>query len=123
VGEIAGRPEIYIGNKKGLNPSSGIAFGTQFVVDGWSWADINSGFSVDGSNIAGNQNRTNNAGVATVIGSCLMNCTNDSEIYSFHGHGSQFVFCDGSVRFLSKNIDGQSLIALLTRDFGDIPGE
>ena len=51
-----------------------------------------------------------------------MNCTNDSELYSFHNGGSQFLFADGSVHFLSQNIDGQSFIALLTRDRSDIPG-
>ena len=51
-----------------------------------------------------------------------MNCTNDSELYSFHNGGSQFLFADGSVHFLSQTIEGRSFIALLTRDRGDISG-
>ncbi len=33
-----------------------------------------------------------------------MNCTNDSEMYSFHIGGVQTVLADGSVRFISENI-------------------
>jgi len=123
LGEIAGRPNLYIMNRRGVNPRSGVAFGTQFTADGWGWADINGGFSVDGANNAGAQNNTNSSGATTVVGSCLVNCTNDSEAYAFHTGGAQFVFCDGSVQFISSNVNGRTLIALMTRDFGDIPGE
>jgi prepilin-type processing-associated H-X9-DG protein len=52
-----------------------------------------------------------------------VNCTNDSEVYSFHTGGAQYVFCDGSVQFISASVDARTLIALMTRDHGDIPGE
>ena len=59
LGEAAGRPRQYIGRQPGLNPRVGnVAFGTQFTADGWGWADINGGFSVDGANSAGLQNDT-----------------------------------------------------------------
>jgi prepilin-type processing-associated H-X9-DG protein len=49
-----------------------------------------------------------------------MNCTNDSEFYSFHGSGAHFVMGDGSVQFVAQSISGPAFVALCTRDFGDI---
>jgi prepilin-type N-terminal cleavage/methylation domain-containing protein/prepilin-type processing-associated H-X9-DG protein len=121
VAEAAGRPSMYVSGKKSLNPRTGnIAFGTNVTADGWGWADINAGFSVDGANIAGVQNDTSTTGTVTLAGSCLMNCTNDSEIYAFHTGGANFVLGDGSVQFLSAGTDPKVLVALMTRDFGDI---
>ncbi|MCU0713019.1 MAG: DUF1559 domain-containing protein [Pirellula sp.] len=123
IGEIAGRPSIFISGRRAINPRPGIANGTQFVADGWGWADINAGFSVDGADRLGQQNNTTSAGATTIVGNCLVNCTNDSEVYAFHTGGAQFVFCDGSVQFISSTVDGRTLIALMTRDNGDIPGQ
>ena len=126
VAEGAGRPSMYVSGRKVMNPRTGnIAAGTPFVADGWGWADINGGFSIDGSNAQGLQNDTSGSGATTLVanGTCFMNCTNDSELYSFHNGGAQFLFADGSVQFLSQSINGATFVALLTRDRGDIPGE
>jgi prepilin-type N-terminal cleavage/methylation domain-containing protein/prepilin-type processing-associated H-X9-DG protein len=123
IAEVAGRPNLFISGKSAVNPKNGVVNGTRFMADGWGWADINAGFSLDGGNEAGLPNDTTNSGATTVLGSCFINCSNDSEIYSFHTGGAQFVFCDGSVQFLSKGVNGQTLIALCTRDGGDIAGE
>jgi prepilin-type N-terminal cleavage/methylation domain-containing protein/prepilin-type processing-associated H-X9-DG protein len=124
IGEDAGRPTQYIGSKTGLNPRVGnVAYNTPYTADGWGWADINSGFSIDGANTAGVQNNTSGSGVVTMVGSCLMNCTNDSEIFSFHAGGAQFVLADGSVRFLNQNISPATLAALVTRNKKDVVGE
>jgi prepilin-type processing-associated H-X9-DG protein len=124
IAEDAGRPRQYIGRVSGLNPRTGnIAFGTQFVADGWGWADINNGFSVDGANTAGLQNNTSGSGTTTIVGTCVMNCTNDSEMYSFHTGGAQAVLADGSVRFLSENISGAVLVGLITLQGGEVVGE
>lgn len=47
-------------------------------------------------------------------GSQLMNCTNNNEIYSFHHEGANFVYGDGSVRFLSEDIDADVFVSQLT---------
>jgi prepilin-type N-terminal cleavage/methylation domain-containing protein/prepilin-type processing-associated H-X9-DG protein len=124
IAEDAGRPRQYIGRIGGLNPRVGnIAFGTQFTADGWSWADINNGFSIDGANTAGVQNSTTGSGATTIVGTCVMNCTNDSEMYSFHTGGAQALLADGSVRFLSENISGAVLVGLVTLQGGEVLGE
>ena len=51
-----------------------------------------------------------------------MNCTNDSEIYSFHTGGANVVFADGSVHFLKANIDLCTLAKLITRAGGEVIG-
>lgn len=122
VAEDAGRPTMFISGRKSLNPR-GSAINTLFTVDGWGWADINGGFSVDGSNAQGLQNSTNSTGVTTIVGNCNLNCTNDSEMYSFHTGGCMNLRCDGSVQYLSTNTAGQTFVALLTRDFADIATE
>lgn len=125
IAEDAGRPtQMLKGIKSGLNPRVGnIAFGTSNTADGWAWADINSGFSLDGSDPTGVQNNTANSGTFTGTGTCWMNCTNDSEMYSFHVGGNMILMADGSVRFISENLSGQVIVALGTRGNGDIVGE
>jgi prepilin-type N-terminal cleavage/methylation domain-containing protein len=124
LAEDAGRPAQYIGRQLGTNPRVGNdAFGTPYTGDGWGWADINGGFSVDGSNTAGVQNSTSKSGTTTIVGTCSMNCTNDSEMYSFHVGGVQTLLADGSVRFLSENLSSATLVGLITRQGGEIVGE
>jgi prepilin-type N-terminal cleavage/methylation domain-containing protein len=122
LAEDAGRPSFYLRGRRATNPKSGGAYG-QFAQDGWGWADINTGMSVDGANTAGVQNSTNSSGVTTIVGNCFINCTNDSELYSFHTGGVQALLADGSVRFLTENIDGGVLGGLISRDGGEIIGE
>lgn len=121
IGEGAGRPSMYVSGRRVNNPRPGnIAFGLRVTADGWGWADINGGFSVDGANAQGLQNNTSGSGNTTIVGNCFMNCTNDSEFYSFHGSGAHFVLGDGSVQYLAQSIAGPAFVALCTRDYGDI---
>lgn len=122
VAEIAGRPAMFIAGKLQENPKKGSAAkNTQFTEDGWSWADINVGFSVDGADHRGRLNDTNKVGDVKLRGACAMNCTNDSEIYSFHTSGSHFLMGDASVQYFSTGTDLKVLVALLTRDHSDNP--
>jgi prepilin-type processing-associated H-X9-DG protein len=51
-----------------------------------------------------------------------MNCTNDSEFYSFHSGGINVCMADGSVRFIAQSVSAATLAALVTARSGDIPG-
>jgi hypothetical protein len=120
VAEGGGRPNLYIGGKQGRNPDTGPVNGLAVVKDGWGWADINGGFSIDGVTPQGITNRTANDGTVTGNGTCFINCTNDSELYSFHFGGNQMLFADGSVHFISAQTNGVVLISMFTRDMGDV---
>ena len=123
VAEDSGRPSLHLYRKPGKNPKSGNANNTDWTADGWGWADINGGFSLDGSGPTGMNNNTSGSGTTTIVGSCLVNCSNDSELYSFHTGGVHALMCDGAVRFISENISGRTLTALGTRADGEIVGE
>jgi len=62
-------------------------------------------------------------------GNCAINCNNKNEIFCFHPGSCPFAMCDGSVRFVSENMDNQIVANLITaRDgnqtiFGDGGGE
>ncbi len=113
---------MYVGRNVSKNsPPGDSAFGTTFVKDGWGWADINQGFSIDGASVKGIQNDSSNSGTVTIKGRFSMNCTNDSELFSFHIGGVPFLFGDGSIQFYSQNADLQSLVSALTPAGGDIP--
>ena len=53
-------------------------------------------------------------------GLCPMNCTNESEVYSFHTGGANCLFGDGSVHFLRANLSLPLLTALVTRAGGEV---
>jgi prepilin-type N-terminal cleavage/methylation domain-containing protein/prepilin-type processing-associated H-X9-DG protein len=102
VGEDAGRPGAYASGGALANPALGIP-----MKEG-GWADPGAPFSIDGSNPDG-----------TVPGGCSINCSNNSEMYSFHDGGANVCFADGSVRWLSSSVDLCTLAAISTRAGGE----
>lgn len=99
VGEDAGRPDWYV-------------FGqlqSDLTPDGNGWADPDCGFSISGTTADGYMNG----------GTCVVNCSNDSELYSFHPAGTHALSADGSVHFVSQSIDAQVLAAQVTRQGGE----
>jgi prepilin-type N-terminal cleavage/methylation domain-containing protein/prepilin-type processing-associated H-X9-DG protein len=82
-----------------------------------AWPDpAASGWKVDG---------TDPTGVVSQLGPCVINCSNDSEIYSFHPNSAGVAMCDGSVQFLNQYMSPEVLVYLIgARDgqmaiFGD----
>jgi prepilin-type N-terminal cleavage/methylation domain-containing protein/prepilin-type processing-associated H-X9-DG protein len=57
---------------------------------------------------------------ATKPGPCAINCTNDTEVYSFHPGGANAVFADGSGHFLNAGIDIRVFARLATRAGGEV---
>lgn len=49
--------------------------------------------------------------------------TNDDAAFSYHSGGAQFVFCDGSVHFISENIDLLIYDRLYDRRDGEVIGQ
>ncbi len=54
------------------------------------------------------------------MGPCVMNCTNDNEVYSFHQSGANILFADGSVHFIRNSIKNTVFAALSTKASGEI---
>ena len=78
---------------------------------GGAWAD-----NFTYSSLAGAQGRQN--GIRG--GTCMVNCTSNNEIYSFHPGGANALFVDGSVHFLKDVASVQLIAALVTRAGGEI---
>jgi len=53
------------------------------------------------------------------VGSQMINCTNNNEIFSFHPGGTDFLLVDGSLRFVEERIQPDSLVSLITPREGD----
>jgi prepilin-type N-terminal cleavage/methylation domain-containing protein len=53
-------------------------------------------------------------------GDSFFNCNNNEEIYSFHVGGAFFGFGDGSVHYISTDINPDVFVSLFTRDSNDI---
>lgn len=118
--EDAGRPQIYVLGKATINTTK----------DGWGWADIQAGYSLDGAtgdaSVVGKADCTVPSGpctLTTVTAPYGVNILNDSEMYAFHVGGAHVLMCDGSVRFISANISASTLGAMATRNANDIVGE
>jgi len=78
-------------------------------VTGAGWANDGAAFGVDGTAIA----------TATVDrGSCVINCTNANEIYSFHTKGANVLFADGSIHYLRSGINVNVMVGLITKRNG-----
>ena len=97
--ETGGAPVKYKDGREvtGIVPGSGGE--TQ---GGSSWADADSWYIIHDR-----------------CGDSFFNCNNNEEIYSFHKGGAFFGFGDGSVHFISTDIDPDVFVSLFTRDAND----
>lgn len=58
----------------------------------------------------------------TPVGTCAINCDNDLKPFSFHSGGVNFVFCDGSVKFINQSVSTTTFRALITAQGGEVLG-
>lgn len=99
ITECAGRPTLW---RRGVRVSGTFAGGGPWVAGTLIFGQ---GSTQDG---------------VTKIGPCVINCTNDREVYSFHPGGANTVFSDGSVRFLNASMDIRVFARLVTRAGGEV---
>jgi prepilin-type N-terminal cleavage/methylation domain-containing protein/prepilin-type processing-associated H-X9-DG protein len=100
--------QIYLSEVDGL-PVDGVI--EPVSSGGGAWAD-----NFTYSSLAGAQGRQN--GIRG--GTCMINCTSNNEIYSFHPGGANALFVDGSVHFIKDIASVQLVAALVTRAAGEI---
>jgi prepilin-type N-terminal cleavage/methylation domain-containing protein/prepilin-type processing-associated H-X9-DG protein len=98
IAEDSGRPQLW---RAGTQVPGGFA-------GGGGWGAWGNGFTVNGSDGTPGP------------GPCAMNCTNDHAVYSFHPGGGNFLFADGSVRFLSAGMNIRVLARLITKAGGEV---
>jgi prepilin-type processing-associated H-X9-DG protein len=77
-------------------------------VSGASWADDESEFWLKKNDTCGTQ---------------IINCTNDNSIASLHLDGTNVLFGDGAVRFVSESISPETFVSYFTCNGGDIVSE
>jgi prepilin-type N-terminal cleavage/methylation domain-containing protein/prepilin-type processing-associated H-X9-DG protein len=116
LGECAGREDVYRGR---------IKYAVNYIgppkvrARGGAWATTDNAYTIG-------QVKPWDASFTTIPGSPGINNSNEwgHGYYSFHNGGANFVFGDGSVRFLRESISLYTLAALTTRA-GDeaVPGE
>lgn len=117
VVECAGRPNLYQNGRlvdDGTTPKtwSGTSSVTRPFPTGGVWASHNKGFLVDGAQPDGN--------TAIRPGRCGVNCSNDNEVYAFHKSGAQILLADGSVRLFAETSPIEVLVALVSRNGGEV---
>lgn len=121
LSECAARPDAYVMGQKmtdvqfqAYTDDEIVRHGSRLVADdGIGWADPDAGFHVKGVMSDG----------VTVYGPVFVNGINSGETYSFHTGGALTLLSDGSVHFLSENIDGWVYVSLCTRSGGELIGE
>lgn len=103
--EDAGRPELWrMGRLADGNSTNG------------AWADPEFEIALDGAD-------RSYVGGGQKLGTCVINCTNDNEVYSFHRGGAFVLMADGSIHFISDAIHVKTFAALTTRAVKDVVGE
>jgi prepilin-type processing-associated H-X9-DG protein len=114
VTECANRPTLWV--KKGASSVAvsggylGTTDSTGLIIFGSPWASDLKNLGPMGSAADG----------LTRPGSCMINCTNEWEIFSMHAGGSNACFGDGSVKFLKATISPGVFAALITRAGGEM---
>jgi prepilin-type processing-associated H-X9-DG protein len=118
VAECAGQPEVFISRGRmtmedfaNYDDDKVINFNGRLVpVDGVGWADPDCGFSINGATGDG----------LTKYGPTMINAINVSEAFSFHTAGANFGMADGSVHFVSSDVDAATFVGLCTRAGGEV---
>jgi prepilin-type N-terminal cleavage/methylation domain-containing protein/prepilin-type processing-associated H-X9-DG protein len=112
LAEDGGRPGFWVRTGPGpatLAAQDGNAGVTNGRANGAAWADPANAIPIHGFTADG----------LTAPGPCVINCTNNNEVFSFHRTGAVFLFADGSVRFLAAEAPKKIVAALVTKAGGE----
>jgi prepilin-type N-terminal cleavage/methylation domain-containing protein/prepilin-type processing-associated H-X9-DG protein len=113
IGEMDARPVGYNHARQIYVQGSGPVDGVINPVNGGggAWADPFSYAHMNGSWPSG---------IRGTGGTCVINCTTNNELYSFHPGGVNLLFADGSVHFVKETINPFVMVGMVTRAMGEI---
>ncbi len=103
------------GNRPNRIRLGSLATTGSFTVSGGGWASRYAAFDLDGADPATGIPATN----STSPQSCLINCSNENEIYSYHTGMTLALFGDATVRPITQTISATLLIGLVTKSRGE----
>jgi prepilin-type N-terminal cleavage/methylation domain-containing protein len=120
VFEQAGRPQIWelgknLGNES-TNANSRGSWASYGSIAIYTY-DPTSAPTGGGKMTRTSSSSSNSASILT----CILNCSNQQGVYSFHTNGSTFLLGDGSVRFATASLNGRLLAQWLIKDDGEAP--
>jgi prepilin-type N-terminal cleavage/methylation domain-containing protein/prepilin-type processing-associated H-X9-DG protein len=126
--EDAGRPAWHgmrgIVAPNGFTPNLGTYHGDASgpaPQGGGAWADPLNYIATNGSDPSGSGIAAGGGfdGISPASYACSSYCSNDSEIFAFHGGGGNVAMGDGSVQFLKAGLTNAQIGALLSRAGGE----
>jgi prepilin-type N-terminal cleavage/methylation domain-containing protein/prepilin-type processing-associated H-X9-DG protein len=126
VTEDAGRPAWWgsggVASVVGYQPAMGsYTSAGPAPQGGGGWADPLNYIATNGADPSGTGIAAGGGfmGMPMAPWTCSENCSNDSEVFSFHPGGGNMCFGDGSVRFVIDGVSMAELSALLSRAGGE----
>jgi prepilin-type N-terminal cleavage/methylation domain-containing protein len=86
----------------------------------WQWS---TGIDLSGRAPGGTHRTTPGGPNSEPGGNCAINCNNYHNFYSFHTGGAHIAMCDGTVRFVSQNVNIETVVRLHLFGDGQTVGE
>ncbi|MCA9190506.1 MAG: DUF1559 domain-containing protein [Planctomycetales bacterium] len=115
-GERTGGGQIYVGRTVAPELTAVLS-----KTNGGGWGDLLNGENWMSGAISGIYSAAQ-APLFLQEGPCGINCNNirGRSFHSFHTGGAHFGMCDGSVQYLSENVEPLVLAAMITRQKGEV---
>ncbi len=115
IAEDAGRADVPGGGFMVIKTET-MDDGTSADRRSWAWADPDNAYNVD---MLVNNNQTPTGGPPGCTWD-IVNCGPNEETFSFHPAGANVAYCDGSVHFLTADIDAITFTAIMSKDGGEV---
>jgi prepilin-type N-terminal cleavage/methylation domain-containing protein len=115
IAEDAGRVDVDSGGFMVIKTEA-MDDGTPADRRSWAWADPDNAFNVD---TLVNNNPSPLGGPEDCPWS-VVNCGANEETFSFHPGGAYMTCCDGSVHFVSADVEAAVFVAMMSKNGGDI---
>ena len=118
LAEDAGQPLNFVFGKQQGAAVAGGPNGVGTPTADYGWADSGFPYSINGADPVTGAIIPSGS-VPPLNASCMINCNNNGEVYSFHSGGANVVMCDGSVHFLVKDMSPYVFAAIFTSAGGE----